>query len=200
MMTFISCKPVYLCRQLTLSLPVPSWASHNTQLPLYMNILETIRVSVAFTQIFFKEYSISFLMLCRLINFALAVLILLMFKVCGIIGISKSRLSNFPVLKQLKKKKKTFKDHSKPPKLVSQSLFKEFQQILNIFFFTETLTLLLPVPHWAGDSTDLPSDSNISSKRCPQKKFFKEYSISFLMVCRLRDFVPLVLKLLIFKV
>ena len=99
MMTFISCKPVYLCRKLTLSLPVPSWASHNTQLPLYMNILETIRVSVAFTQIFFKEYSISFLMLCRLINFALAVLILLIFKVCGIIGISKSRLSNFPVLK-----------------------------------------------------------------------------------------------------
>ena len=167
MMTFISCKPMYLCRQLTLSLPVLSWAGHNTQLPLYMNISETIRVSVAFTQFFFKEYSISSLMLCRLIDFALAVLILLMFKVCGIIGISKSRLSIFLSTEIVKKKSKTFKDHSKPPKLVSQSLFKEFQQIPNIFFFTETLTLLLPVPHWAGDSTDLPSDCNISSKRCP---------------------------------
>ena len=43
----------------------------------------------------FKQYSVSFLMVCRLIDFALAVLELLMFKVCGIIGISKMELCNF---------------------------------------------------------------------------------------------------------
>ena len=32
---------------------------------------------------------------CRLIDFAFAVLKLLMFKVCGIIGISKTEFSNF---------------------------------------------------------------------------------------------------------
>ena len=43
----------------------------------------------------FKQYSVSFLMVCRLIDFALAVLELLMFKVCGIIGISKMEFCNF---------------------------------------------------------------------------------------------------------
>ena len=38
-------------------------------------------------------------MVCRLIDFAFVILELLMFKVCGIIGISKI---NFPVLKGLK--------------------------------------------------------------------------------------------------
>ena len=40
-------------------------------------------------------------MVCRLIDFALVVLKLLMFKVCGIIVISKSSFSIFPVLKGL---------------------------------------------------------------------------------------------------
>ena len=44
----------------------------------------------------FKEYSISFLMVCRLIDFALVVLKLLMFKVCVIIGIFKIEFFNFP--------------------------------------------------------------------------------------------------------
>ena len=40
-------------------------------------------------------------MVCRLIDFALVVLKLLMFKVCGIIVISKSSFSIFSVLKEL---------------------------------------------------------------------------------------------------
>ena len=67
---------------------------------------------------FFKECSTSFLMVCRLIDFALVVLKLLMFKVCVIIGISKIKFFNF--------------SSSKPLKLVSQSLFKQFQQISTI--------------------------------------------------------------------
>ena len=41
---------------------------------------------------------------------------------------------------------------------------------------------------------------NGKSKHCLCQTFFKEYSTSFLMICRLIDFAPLVLKLLIFKV
>ena len=44
---------------------------------------------------FVKEYSISFLVVCRLINFALVILKLFMFKVDGIIGISKIEFFNF---------------------------------------------------------------------------------------------------------
>ena len=40
-------------------------------------------------------------MVCRLIDFVLAVLNLLMFKVCGILASQKSSLSIFPVLKGL---------------------------------------------------------------------------------------------------
>ena len=50
---------------------------------------------------FFKEYSISFLMVCRLIDFALVALKLLMFKVDEIIGIPKIEFFNFPEVKGL---------------------------------------------------------------------------------------------------
>ena len=66
-----------------------------TDLPSDNNISKTVEVNIAFIQTYFKEYSISFLMVCRLIDFALVVLELLMFKVCGIIGISKIGYSNF---------------------------------------------------------------------------------------------------------
>ena len=80
---------------LTLSLPVPRWADDNIDLPSDSNILKTVRVNIAFAATFFKEYSTSFLMVCRLIDFALVVLKLLMFKVCEIIKISKIKFFNF---------------------------------------------------------------------------------------------------------
>ena len=49
-----------------------------------------------------SQYSISFLMVCRLIDFALAILELLMFKVCGIITISKIEFFNFSVNERVK--------------------------------------------------------------------------------------------------
>ena len=51
--------------------------------------------SIACIRTCLKEHSIGFLMVCRLIDFALVVLELLMFKVCGIIGISKIKFFNF---------------------------------------------------------------------------------------------------------
>ena len=49
-----------------------------------------VRVNIALTQKFFKEYLIRFLMIFRLIDFALVI-----FKVCEIIGISKIEFFSF---------------------------------------------------------------------------------------------------------
>ena len=63
------------------------------------------------------------------------VLKLLMFKVCVIIGISKIGFFNFSGTERAKQnQKKKIKNHSKPPKLVRQSLFKQFQQIPEIVY------------------------------------------------------------------
>ena len=74
------------------------------------NISKTIRINIVFKITFSKEYLISFLMVFRLIDFALVVLKLLMFKVCRLIGTSKIE--------------KKIKNYSKPPNLVSESIFK----------------------------------------------------------------------------
>ena len=61
--------------------------------------------------------------------------------------------------KTKKKKKKLFK----PPNLVAQSFSSNFNKSQKVFwYFTETKTLLFPVPHWAVDITDLPSNDQIS--------------------------------------
>ena len=61
-----------------------------------------------------------------------------MLKVIGITKISKIKVFNFCSLGRVKqnqkKKKKKVVKHSKPPKFAIQSLFKQFQQKLNIFF------------------------------------------------------------------
>ena len=57
---------------LSLSLRVPScWAGHNTDLLSDNNLSKTVRLSIVFAGIYFREYSTSFLMVCRLIDFAL---------------------------------------------------------------------------------------------------------------------------------
>ena len=70
-------------------------------------------------------------MIIILLEFAIVLLQLLMFKVSGIIGISS--FSIVLVLKGLNKIKRKIKTHSKPPKFVSQSFFKKFQQMENMF-------------------------------------------------------------------
>ena len=63
---------------------------HNTDLTSSSNISKTVRVNIVFTIVL-----ISFLMICRLKDPAHVVLQLLIFKVCGIIGISKIEFFNF---------------------------------------------------------------------------------------------------------
>ena len=55
---------------------------------------------------FFREYSIKVLIVYSLIDFALVVLNLLMFKVCEIIGTSKIEFSNFLDKESIKLNKK----------------------------------------------------------------------------------------------
>ena len=62
-------------------------------------------------------------MVCRLRDFAIAVFKLLMFKVCGIIGIFKIEFFNFFGTERVKQNQK-FKNHSKPPTFASKSFFK----------------------------------------------------------------------------
>ena len=150
-----------------------------------------VRINIAFIKTFFKEYSISFLLsnyiqVNRLCTCGSLVIV-------GLLS-QKLRFSIFPVLKGLNKI-----NHSKPPKLVRQLLFKQCQQKPHIFFwlFTENLTILLPVTRCAGHNTDLPANNNISNKVRENialtRAFFKEYSIIFLMISRLIDFALVVL-------
>ena len=64
--------------------PVLRWAGNNTDLPSNSKIPKTVIVKIVFLKKVFKEYSISFLVVCCLIKFALVVLKWLMFKLCGI--------------------------------------------------------------------------------------------------------------------
>ena len=74
-------------------------------IPTYISFSKTVGVNITF----FKEYSISFLMVCRLIDFALVVLELLMFEVCGIIGISKIEFYNFSGNERIKQNQEKLK-------------------------------------------------------------------------------------------
>ena len=61
---------------------------------------------------------------------------------------------------RIKQNERKIKNHSKHATLVSQSLFKHFS-----WYFTENLTLWLPVQCWAHDNMDLyvsQTDNNIS--------------------------------------
>ena len=74
---------------LALLLPVPAvWVIMSNS-----NISKTVRANIEVK--LFKEYSTSFLMVFKSIDFALVVPKLLILKVCGIIGISKTEFFIF---------------------------------------------------------------------------------------------------------
>ena len=142
-------------------------------------------------KLFFKEYLISFRMICRLIDLHLWFFSYWSLKFVELLESQKWWFSIFLVLKGLNKIKKKIKNHSKPSKLVSQSLFKQIQQKPDIFsVFHSKLTFSLPEPRWVGANTGLPSKNNISKMVRVNIAFtaaiFKEYSISFWMICSLR--------------
>ena len=110
-------------------------------------------------------------------EFVLVVFKLLIFKVCGILGISKVELFKFSGTQKVKKNQKKKKK--------SEYFF---------VFFTEALTVSLPVLCWTEDNADLHSSSNISKTVNMANMIFtetisQEHSVSFLMVCSLLDCV-----------
>ena len=113
----------------TVFLPVLRCVRHNTDLLLNSSISKTVRINIAFATTPFKEYSTRFFMVCRLIDFALVVLKLLIIKFCVVIGISKAEFFNFSGTERVKQNEKKCKNHSKYPNLISQSLAKQSQQI-----------------------------------------------------------------------
>ena len=68
-------------------------------------------------------------MISRLIDFALVVLKLLMLKNCGIIEISQIKFLNFSGTERVKKTTEKIEKRSKPPKIVRQPLFKQFNHL-----------------------------------------------------------------------
>ena len=93
--------------------PFTPCASHNTDLPSKNSISKTVKVNIAFKRKCFEEYSINFLMISRLIDFALVVLQLFMFKMCGIIGISKIVFFSFSGIERVKQTQKKLKTAQK---------------------------------------------------------------------------------------
>ena len=68
------CFPVNIAKFLTLSVFVTRSAGHDTNPHSNSNISEMVKVSIVLTRTFLKEYSISFLVISRLIDFSQVVL------------------------------------------------------------------------------------------------------------------------------
>ena len=64
--------------------------------------MQVDRLCTSVSQVFFNEYLVTFLMASKLIDFALLPLKLLIFEVCGIIGISKIEFLTFSGTERVK--------------------------------------------------------------------------------------------------
>ena len=101
-------------------------------------------------------------MVCSLIEFATVIVKLLMFKVCGIIGISKIGFFNFSGTERVKQNQKNLETIQNFLSLKVSDFSSNFKVRICFWFFTKTLTISLLVPCWKSDSTNLPLNSNIS--------------------------------------
>ena len=140
-------------------------------------------------------------MVCRLIDFAVVVFKLLMFKVCVIIGISKIKFFNFSGTERVKQNQENLKTIQNHLSLSVNHFSSNVNNLLRFFCFLLKLKPYAPL----GGSQNRPffgqqCFKNGKSKHCLAKHFLKEYSISFPMVYRLIDFALVVLNLLMFKI
>ena len=88
---------------------MPRWEGRNTDLTSDSNFSKKIRIKIAFSRKFFKEYLTRFLLVFRIIDLTLVALKFLTFKVCVIIGISKIDFFNFPGTERVKQNQKNLK-------------------------------------------------------------------------------------------
>ena len=115
-------------------LPVQYWADDNSNLPSNSNISKTVILNTAFTQMFFKEYLISFLIVCRFKDFAYVVFKLLIFQVCGIISVTKISFSNISGTERVNSK--TEGDFEVLSEITIYNLCKPFWDIIIAPFLT----------------------------------------------------------------
>ena len=114
---------------------------------------------------FFKEHSISILIISSLIHFALVALYLLMLKFVELLECQKLSFSFFSCSGRIKHYQKILKTIENLPGLECNHFSQNFNKIQTFFwFFTENLTLSFLVLCWASNNTDLHSNSNISKK------------------------------------
>ena len=100
---------------------------------------------------------------------------------CLKFGISKIKFFNFSITERVKQNQKNIKTIQNLLTLKFNPFSRNFNKCpISFGFFTETLTISLPVRHWADINTDLHSDSNISqaiSTNIAFTDFLKEYLI-----------------------
>ena len=115
---------------------------------------------------FFKEYSISFLMVCRLIDIALVLLKLSMPKVRGIIGISKIKLLNFSCAERVNTDNKFADAEELENSYENICMPEEFVYFYgSLFNFPQTKFL------------DINSDANLNYKKAKKLKFLYQMVI-----------------------
>ena len=108
----------------------------------------------------------SFLMISRLIDFALMILQLFMLKVCAIIEVTNIDFFNYSRterIKQNQKKKKKRKTIENILSLQDNHFLTNFNKSRTfLWFLTDNLTLSLPVTHCSNHNTSLLWNNNIS--------------------------------------
>ena len=109
--------------------------------------------------VFLKGCLMSFLMISRLIDFALMILQLFMLKVCAIIEVTNIDFFNYSRterIKQNQKKKKKRKTIENILSLQDNHFLTNFNKSRTfLWFLTDNLTLSLPVTHCSNHNTSL---------------------------------------------
>ena len=183
------------------------WAGHNSDLPFDCNISKMVRINIAIASTFFKEYSTRFLVVCRLIDFALVVLTFLIFKICVIIDISKTKFFRFSSTQRVKENQKNIEAIQNTLSLKVNHFLSNINKFLIfclVFYWNFNAFAPWESHRREGHNTNLPSDSDISKtiriNIAFAPTFFHEYSKSVLVVWRLIDLALVVVNLLVFNV
>ena len=86
-----------------------AFSGSNANLNSNINILKMIEQNIVFMSTYSEDLSKNFPKICKLIYFPLVVLHLLVFKICGIIGILKFKIFNFSSTEKVRQNQKNSK-------------------------------------------------------------------------------------------
>ena len=155
-----------------------------------------VTVNITFSRAVFRVYSISFLMMCRLIDFAQW--FSSYWCLNGIIGISKIEFLNFSWterVKQSKKIQKPFKISKACQTITFQAMPTKAKHLFLVFHWN--FNPFAPCDSLCGSKYQPIFEQqylkNGKGKQCFQENIFRGYSTSFLMIFRLIQFSLVVL-------